>query len=197
MSLTPKQSQVFNFIDNFIEREGFAPTQRQIADHFGFRSLGTVQDYLGRLEQQGYLTRVWNGKRSLKIKPAKRRVPLRGRLRTGQPLERLTHPSTIEVPSSMNRESSGFFALEVADETLREEGICKGDYMVVREQQIAQNGDRVIACIDDAILVRRHFQHGRRIELRPTNSTQTPIFIGTAQHINILGVLYGVIRYLQ
>ncbi len=140
--LTPKQKRVLEFIRDYSRARGYAPTQQEIARRFGFRSLGTVQNYLTRLEREGLIRRRWNGKRALQVldpEPTGLEVPLLGYVAAGRPIEAVETPDTTEVPSGMLR-AGEHFVLRVRGDSMVDEGILDGDYVVVRRQATAGNG---------------------------------------------------------
>ncbi len=195
--LTPKQKRVLEFIRDYSRAEGFAPTQQEIARRFGFRSLGTVQNYLTRLEREGLIRRRWNGKRALEVvdpEPAGLEVPLLGYVAAGRPIEAVETPDTTEVPSGMLR-AGEHFVLRVRGDSMVDEGILDGDYVVVRRQATARNGEIVVALVDGEATVKRFHRRGDRVELRPANAAMEPIVVGPGQAFSVVGRVVGVIRY--
>jgi repressor LexA len=167
--LTPKQKQVFDYIARHIERQGVAPSQQEIAEAFGFRSLGTVQNYLVRLEREGLLQRDWNARRSLRL---------------------------AAVPPAMVG-SGEHFVLRVAGDSMIEDGILDGDYVVVRKQADAEHGQTVVALLDNEATVKRLQLRGTRIELHPANPAMRPIIVDDPDSFRIEGVVVGVIRHYR
>ncbi len=198
--LTPKQKQVLEFIRDFAEAHGYAPSQQEIARRFGFRSLGTVQNYLVRLEAQGLLRRSWNAKRSLEVVPPDREggraegeLPLLGYVAAGSPIEALSNPEAIEVPGWLVG-GGEHFVLRVKGSSMVGDGILDGDYVVVRRQADAADGTTVVALVDGEATVKRIFRHGERVELRPANPAMESLWVGEGQDLRIQGALAGVIR---
>lgn len=197
--LTPKQKQVFDFIARHIETRGFAPSQQEIARAFGFRSLGTVQNYLVRLEREGLLSRDWNGRRSLRLAANTEpglKLPLAGTVAAGKPIEAIETSDTIEVPPAMVG-SGEHFVLRVAGDSMIEDGILDGDYVVVRKQASADNGQTMVALLDNEATVKRLQYHDRTVELHPANPTMQPIVIDREMSFRIEGVVVGVIRHYR
>ena len=197
--LTPKQKQVFNFIAQHIERQGFAPSQQEIAKAFGFRSLGTVQNYLVRLEREGLLSRDWNGRRSLRLTAVTEQgmqLPLAGTVAAGKPIEAIETSDTIDVPPAMVG-TGEHFVLHVAGDSMIEDGILDGDYVVVRKQATAENGQTVVALLDNEATVKRLQRYGQIIELHPANPTMQPITVDVEIPFSIEGVVVGVIRHYR
>src|SRR6056297_1074692 len=155
--LTPKQKKVLDFIQTHQEQEGYSPSQQEIARAFGFRSLGTVQNYLVRLEREGVLSRTWNARRGMAVlRPASAglELPLAGTVAAGKPIEAVQTPDTLEVPPSMVG-GGEHFVLRVQGDSMIGDGILDGDYVVVRKQQTADNGQTVVALIDGEATVKR------------------------------------------
>jgi repressor LexA len=184
MTLTPKQQDLLNFIHVFNENQGFAPSQREIAQHFGFRSLGTVQNYLKALEAKGYLQKDKHQSRALRLSEVESSaisIPLLGRVAAGRPIEAIEHRRTVEVPPALLRGGENF-ALEVRGDSMVEEGIREGD------------GQIVIAMLDGEATVKKFFWRNGEVELRPANATMEPIYVNSGQGFQILGLVVGLIR---
>ncbi|MEJ2698463.1 MAG: transcriptional repressor LexA [Desulfuromonadales bacterium] len=195
--LTPKQKKVLDFIETHIYREGYAPSQQEIARAFGFRSLGTVQNYLVRLEREGMLARDWNARRGMRPLRTRERgaeLPLAGIVAAGRPIEAIETPDTIEVPPSMVG-GGEHFVLEVRGDSMVGDGILDGDYVVVRKQAVAENGQTVVALIGGEATVKRLHRKGSRIELHPANPAMAPIIVENEESFRLEGVVVGVIRH--
>lgn len=199
-SLTPKQKKVLDFIDFFSQQRGFAPSQQEIASHFGFKSLGTVQNYLVRLERQGVLKKPWNAKRGMQaIQPKKAKaipLPLAGTVAAGYPIEAIESHESIDVPAFMLADGGEHFVLRVSGESMIDEGILHGDYVIIRKQTSARNGETVVAMLENEATIKKFFKKEQAIELHPANPSFSPIVISAeqAQTFRILGTLAGVIR---
>jgi repressor LexA len=197
--LTPKQKQVFDYIARHIEERGFAPSQQEIARAFGFRSLGTVQNYLVRLEREGLLERNWNARRGLQLnmKPEQGfKLPLAGTVAAGKPIEAIETPDIIEVPPTMVGPGE-HFVLRVAGDSMIGDGIIDGDYVVVRKQATAEHGQTVVALLDNEATVKRLHRRGGQLELHPANPSMQPIVINDPETFRIEGVVVGVIRHYR
>ncbi len=197
--LTPKQKQVFDYIARHIDEQGFAPSQQEIARAFGFRSLGTVQNYLVRLEREGLLDRDWNARRSLRLAAAPERglkLPLAGTVAAGKPIEAIEIPDVIEVPSTMVGPGE-HFVLRVAGDSMIGDGIIDGDYVVVRKQATAEHGQTVVALLDNEATVKRLYRRGDRVALHPANPSMQPIVVNDLESFRIEGVVVGVIRHYR
>lgn len=195
--LTPKQRKILDFIENFITHEGCPPSQQEIAKAFGFRSLGTVQNYLVRLEREGFLAKEWNARRGMRVLRPKGNgfeLPLAGTVAAGKPIEAIETPDTIEVPSSMLGQGKNF-VLRVQGDSMVGDGILDGDFMVVRKQERAESGQTVVALIKGEATVKRFYRKGTRIELHPANPAMTPILVENEESFRVEGVVVGVIRH--
>jgi repressor LexA len=200
MALTPKQKLVLDFITISTRKRGYAPSQVEIARHFKFKSLGTVQDYLVRLEKDGFLKREWNQKRSLvTTAPAQApetdtlTLPLLGQVAAGRPIEAVERQDEIEVPRSLVKRGE-HFVLRVVGQSMVDDGIFDGDLIVVKRQRTAENGQTVVALVDDAATVKRFYRRANNVELHPSNSAFKPIIVNDSQDFRIEGVLSGLIR---
>ncbi|UCF31539.1 MAG: transcriptional repressor LexA [bacterium] len=195
--LTPKQKRILDFIREHIETEDYAPSQQEIADAFGFSSLGTVQNYLIRLEREGHLTRSWNARRGISVPPpgsSHFELPLAGTVAAGKPIEAVEVSDTIEVPPSMAG-SGDNFVLRVKGDSMIEDGILDGDYVVVRKQETADSGQTVVVLVDNEATVKRLVRKDHLVELHPANPAMVPIVLEEGAELRIVGVVVGVIRY--
>ncbi|HLB59931.1 MAG TPA: transcriptional repressor LexA [Bdellovibrionota bacterium] len=197
MPLTPKQKQLLAFIRSYTERQGFAPTQQEIAKKFGFKSLGTVQNYLVRLERQGLIRKAWNAKRAIELVEPKEEgtvLQLVGVVAAGKPIEAIEQRETIDVPKSMLRGGENF-ALRVRGDSMINEGILDGDFIVVRKQASANNGEVVVALVENEATVKTFHRRKEAIELRPANPLMKPIFVNRDKTFSIAGIVVGVMRF--
>lgn len=203
MALTPKQKLFIDFIDDFTREQGFAPSQTEIARHFGFSSLGTVQRYLTRLKEQGLLQSApAHARRGIAVKAARAAplaqslmLPLLGRVAAGQPIEAVENQDEIEVPASLIKRGE-HFVLQVVGNSMIEDGILNGDFVIVKKQKAAERGQMIIALVDDAATVKRFYPQKDGIELHPANPMYHPILVRPDQSFQIEGVVAGVIRKL-
>jgi repressor LexA len=200
-TMTPKQKKVLDFITGFKERQGYQPSQQEIAKGCGFESLGTVQHYLRLLERDGHLARQWNAKRGLQLAvpdaaPSSRfELPLVGIVAAGQPVEAFQLSDAIEVPSSMA--GPGNVVYEVRGDSMVEMGIMDGDYVAVHPQAVAENGQTVIAEVNGSITIKRYLVKGKVIELQPANAAMLPIIVSEDDDFHIRGVLVGSMRFYR
>jgi repressor LexA len=195
MAITPKQKRILEFIARFTGQNGYAPSQHEIAKEFGYKSLGTVQDFLTRLQNEGYLEKSWNAKRGIKLREQGSSLPLLGRVAAGFPIEHLIHQEFIDVPAKMIKKSGDYFTLQVKGDSMEDEGILDGDYVVVRKQATAENSQKVIAIIDQGATIKTYFKQNEQIELRAANEKFKPIWVTPLSSFRIEGIFVGLIRY--
>jgi repressor LexA len=195
MNLTKRQKEILDFIRAYRKAQGISPTQREIRESFHLSSFGTVQKHLKRLEEKGALSRDWN--RSRGISPREdsdgaRDVPLLGSVAAGRPIEPFPQEESIEVPSSMLGKGE-HFVLRVRGESMIEDGILDGDYVVVSRREKAESGQTVVALIRGEATLKRYYSEGARVRLQPANATMKPLTVD-ARDVTIQGVVTGLIR---
>ncbi|MBW1903405.1 MAG: transcriptional repressor LexA [Deltaproteobacteria bacterium] len=201
MKLTNKQKAVLNYISRYIDMWEIAPSFDEICSEFGFNSYNTVTTYLKILERKGYirLPREKNRKRAIEvISPVETKrfeAPLLGRVAAGKPIEAVEDVSAIEIPPSMVG-AGDHFVLQVKGDSMQEDGIMNGDFVVVKKQPMAENGETVVALIDSEATVKKYYKKKGYIELRPAHSGMEPIRVKKGD-IRIEGKLVGVIRYYK
>jgi repressor LexA len=195
MNLTKRQKELLDFIRSYREEQGISPTQREIREKFHLSSFGTVQKHLKRLEEKGALSRQWN--RSRGISPAaegggSREIGLLGTVAAGRPIEPFPDEETIEVPASLLGKGE-HFVLRVRGDSMVEDGIRDGDYVVVSRRASAQNGQTVVALVRGEATLKRFYAEGARVRLQPANAAMKPI-MADARDVTVQGVVTGLIR---
>ncbi len=194
MNLTKRQNEILDFIRSYRDEHGISPTQREIREKFNLSSFGTVQKHLKRLEEKGALTRQWN--RSRGISPAEvggaREIALLGTVAAGRPIEPFPDDETIEVPASLLGKGE-HFVLRVRGDSMVEDGIRDGDYVVVARRASAQNGQTVVALVRGEATLKRYYSEGARVRLQPANASMKPI-LADARDVTVQGVVTGLIR---
>lgn len=196
MNLTPKQQRILQYLREYSKAKGLAPTQWEIAKRFRLKSLGSVQDYLKALEDKGYLSRQWNGKRALRLNEqgtAAVRIPLAGRVAAGRPIEAVEQSESIDVPASLLKGGENF-ALEVRGDSMIDDGIHDGDVVIVRKQETAKKGETVVAVVDGEATVKKYYPKRASIELHPANPSYSTIVVSSEQQFRIAGVVVGLVR---
>ena len=198
---TPRQQQILDWIKGFLREHGVPPTVREIGAAFGIKS-SSVFDLLKALERKGHLRRSGLGARSLIVEDPHAphgsncvEVPVIGRIAAGRPIEAIEHDSgTVVVRRDLLRGREAF-ALKVEGDSMVEAGILHGDYVVVRKQATAENGDIVVALIDNEATLKRLYREKDRIRLEPANDEMDPIYVA-AEELRVQGKLVAVYRAL-
>jgi len=204
MAITRRQHQVYDFISRFVAENGYSPSFEEIASGLELSSLATVHKHISNLEKKGLLTRDYNRSRSIDLVPPKGRLkqsmsvntglvlPLLGRIAAGQPIEAIESQSTISLADFVR--SKEVYVLEVKGESMQDEHIVDGDYVLVERTRTAHNGDIVVALVEsnDATL-KRFYHEGENIRLQPSNVNMKPI-IKPAAVVEIQGRVIGVLR---
>ncbi len=195
MNLTKRQKEILDFIRSYRLAHGISPTQREIREEFGLSSFGTVQKHLKRLEEKGALSREWN--RSRGISPAEERrlgreVSLLGFVSAGRPIEPFPDEESIEVPASLLGKGE-HFVLRVRGDSMIEDGIRDGDYVIVCRRPSAQNGQTVVALVRGEATLKRYYADGSRVRLQPANASMKPLTVD-ARDVTVQGIVTGLIR---
>ncbi|HUG39889.1 MAG TPA: transcriptional repressor LexA [Longimicrobiales bacterium] len=197
--LTKKQKQILDFVRDFSEAHGYAPSFEEIADAFGYGSLATVHEHLENLRTKGYIRKGYNESRSLELVPAEIKLaavplPLYGSVAAGQPIEAMDEQETVAVPEDMLGRGE-HYVLRVTGDSMIDEQIRDGDYLVVRHRETAENGEMVVALVDqEAATVKKFYREkDGRIRLQPANPTMTPLIFG-AERVRVQGIVMGVMR---
>ncbi len=199
-TLTRRQKELLDYLEGYIQRQGYAPTLEEIGREFGLTSLATVHKHLTNLEAKGSIRRRPGHSRALEVvraagSPDVVELPLLGEAAAGRPIEALLHEETISVPSSMARRD-GTFALRVRGDSMQNDGILDGDIVVVESRPVAENGQTVVAVIDGEATVKRfHRERGGRVRLQPANDRYPPMILGE-QDVEIRGIVVGLLRTL-
>ena len=200
VTLYKRQREILDFVSQFIQKKGFSPTLQEIADALGLSSLATVHEHLEALVKKKVIKRYQGAVRGIKVLDQKIaaalegiELPLVGYIAAGQPLEAIEDPNdTVSVSSSMLSGKKRAFVLQVRGDSMLEEGILDGDYVVVEQQNVAQNGDIVVALLDNGLAtLKRFFREPNRIRLEPANAKMAPIY---ATKVQIQGRVVGVVR---
>ena len=201
MPLTKRQREILTYLEAYIRERRYAPSFEEIAEHFRFASLATVHEHLTNLERKGYIRRAYNESRSVEVLPPKgtsgaSEIPLLGKVAAGMPIESLMHQETLAVPDEMlPRKGGPNYALRVSGDSMVDDHITDGDFVVVHGRQTAQNGEMVIALVNgsEATVKKFYRESGGWIRLQPSNSTMPPLRFQESE-VLIQGVVVGVIR---
>ena len=198
MAITRRQKEVLDFLTGFVQKNGYSPSYEEIARGLGLSSLATVHKHVTNLQAKGLLQRAHNRSRSIDVLPARprgkaaERLPLMGRIAAGQPVEAIETAESISLGDIIgNRE---VFALEVRGDSMRDEHIVSGDYVLVERTRTAREGEIVVALVDgtDATL-KRFYREGDMVRLQPSNAEMAPIYASAAS-VTIQGKVLGMLR---
>ena len=200
--LTERQRDILQFIRDFQRERGVAPTHREICDHFGFSSYGTVYKHLSLLEKKGLIRRDWNQKRGVELvesappapaaPPGVRELPLFGYIAAGRPLDIEVQDETITVPERLTSRGENY-VLKVRGDSMIDDGIFDGDYVIIARRERAENGEMVVASVHGEVTLKRLYQEGENVRLQPANSMMSPIR-AQARDVAVQGVVVGLMR---
>ena len=198
--LYKRQKELLDFLTQYIQKFGNAPTLQEIADAMHLSSLATVHEHLQALEKKRMIRRSTGSVRGIELlhketTPGSGAIdlPLVGYIAAGQPIETIEQQGdTIQIPPELVNIKQRNFVLQVKGNSMIEEGILDGDYVVVQEQETANNGDIVVAVLDEGYAtLKRYFKEATRVRLEPANSAMAPIF---ARNVQIRGKLVSLVR---
>ena len=195
--LTKRQKQILDFITQYNKRRGVSPALEEIKRHFRLRSVSNIHQHIEALKNKGYLNKAENQPRGIEVRKSTKlvQVPLMGIISAGQPIEIVQDRETIAVPENKLPKQSEVYALKVVGESMIDEGINDGDIVLVKQQSIAENGQRVVALIDGAeTTLKKFYQERSHIRLQPANRSIEPIIIKKGREFAIQGVVLDVIE---
>ena len=196
--MTKRQRELLDFLKEYISRQGYSPTFEEIAGHFNFRSKGTVYKHILNLKKKGFITKDWNKSRSVElisdmVETTILRLPLLGYVQAGSPIEAVLQNESISVPSDLIRKGR-HYVLRVRGDSMIDEQIRDGDFVIVKEQPLANNGEVVIALVDGSdVTIRKYYRENGHVRLQPANSHLQPIVL-PAESVMIQGVVVGIMR---
>ena len=198
MALTRRQREVYDFIRSFVVEKGYSPSLEEIGAEFGLSSVATVHKHVHHLVEKGFLRKSWNRSRS--VEPvevsgnASVALPLLGVVAAGAPIEAIEVPETIDVPQELVRKEGESFVLRVRGDSMIDEQIRDGDYIVVESQPDAPDGETVVALIrNQDVTLKKLYRRGSTVRLEPANPAVPPIELPAAD-VQIRGVVRGLIR---
>ena len=196
--LTDRQKEIYQFIKEKIEARGYGPTVREIGEAFEIRSPNGVMCHLKALEKKGLIQREGFSARAIRLtdhRPPSQGLPLLGAVAAGSPVEAVANDERIDFDELFG--GKDHFALKVRGQSMIEDHIDDGDFVVIRKQESAANGERVVARIGNEVTLKRYFRDKGAVRLEPANSAMQPIVLNEnedADSNKILGVLVGVLR---
>ena len=196
--LTRRQREILDYLKEFIDERGYAPSLEEIGSRFSLSSLATVHKHLMNLQEKGFIRRAWNRSRSVELVQTRAGgraldLPLLGYVAAGEPIEAVVGAETVTVPEDLvgSRET---YALRVRGSSMIDEQIRDGDLVVVEDRQVARNGEMVIALLDGSdVTLKTFYREKGHIRLQPANEAHDPI-IASPDAVQVQGVVIGVIR---
>jgi repressor LexA len=200
MPLTKRQREMLSYLSEYTEENGYAPSFDEIAHQFNYKSLATVHEHLSNLERKGYIRRSYNESRAIEILPSEVfpkaiELPLLGTVAAGAPIEAIPMEESICVPQDFTKRGGNHYVLRVRGNSMIDEQIRDGDYVVVNDRRGVDNGVTVIALVDNSSATVKKFYRERdgRIRLQPANEAMMPIYVHE-NDVTIQGVVVGVLR---
>jgi len=197
-NLTKRQRQILDFITDFTNSKGYAPSLREIGEHFKLSSVATIHAHLENLKKKGFIKTGFNEARSIELVPSEVNwaqaieLPLAGLITAGEPIEAVETKEAIAVPVDFVMDSANSYVLQVKGESMIEDGILDGDYVIVERNPSPKNGDVVVALLDNAYAtLKKFYREAKRIRLQPANAKMKPIY---TKDPLIQGIVRGVIR---
>ena len=196
--LTKRQREILDYLDEFIQQHGYAPSLEEIGRRFSLSSLATVHKHLTNLQDKGFIRRAWNRSRSVELIPVhvgsrSLELPLMGYVAAGAPIEAITSNETIAVPEHFIGKRDTY-VLRVKGDSMIDEQIRDGDYVIVEDRKTAQNGEMVIALLNGTeVTLKSLYRNGTSIQLQPANPAMQPIIV-KEDALQIQGVVVGVMR---
>ncbi len=201
-TLTKRQKQLQDYLNNYIGQFGYAPTLQEIGNFFGLSSLATIHKHLKNLEAKGVIKRKWNHSRALEMVDSTahgsaRELPMLGYVAAGTPIESpQDNDTSITVPDEFIKRQNTF-CLRVRGESMIEEGIRDGDYIIVEGRETANEGETVVALVNGEATVKKFYrEHDGRIRLEPANVTMQPIY-AAEEDLQVRGVVVGLMRHYR
>ena len=198
LPLTKRQREILDYLQDFIQQHGYAPSLEEIGRRFGLSSLATVHKHLTNLQEKGFIKRAWNRSRSVEMIPTgsggrSLDLPLLGYVAAGAPIEAVASTETIAVPEDLvGRRDT--YVLRVRGNSMIDEQIRDGDFVIVEDRKTAQNGETVVALLGGSdVTLKKLYRENGRVRLQPANPTMQPILMDPDQ-VQVQGVVVGVMR---
>src|SRR3989344_5367189 len=198
-NLTKKQKQVFDFINTYISENGISPTIEEIRKKLKLKAVSTIHEHIDSLKEKGYLSRSENSARGLSLRKEIKsilEIPVIGRIAAGYPIEAIENfEDTISIVNPSIKTSEGYYALRVVGESMIDEGIFDGDIVVIKKQSVAENGQTVVAIIDDnEATLKKLYREKTRFRLEPRNQDLLPFY---RKEVEVRGVVVQIIRNID
>ena len=198
LPLTKRQREILDYLNEFISEHGYAPSLEEIGRRFGLSSLATVHKHLTNLQEKGFIKRAWNRSRSVEMVPTRTggravELPMLGYVAAGLPIEAVATAETIAVPEDrVGRRDS--YVLRVKGDSMIDEQIRDGDFVIVEDRKTADNGEMVIALVSGTdVTLKKFYRENGRVRLQPANPAMQPIML-EPDRVQVQGVVVGVMR---
>lgn len=196
--LTKRQREILDYLTDFIQQHGYAPSLEETGRRFGLSSLATVHKHLTNLQDKGFIKRSWNRSRSVEVVPTRSggrsvELPLLGYVAAGAPIEAIVGSESIAVPEDLvgKRET---YVLRVRGDSMIDEQIRDGDYVIVEDRRTAENGEMVVALLEGSdVTLKKFYRENGHVRLQPANPALTPLVVA-ADRVQVRGVVIGVMR---
>jgi repressor LexA len=198
LPLTKRQREILDFLNEFIQHHGYAPSLEEIGRRFGLSSLATVHKHLTNLQDKGFIKRAWNRSRSVELVPTRIgaraiELPMLGFVAAGLPIEAVATAESISVPEDLVGKRDTY-VLRVRGDSMIDEQIRDGDYVIVEDRKTADNGEMVIALLGGAdVTLKKFYRENAHVRLQPANPAMQPLMV-PADQVQIQGVVVGVMR---
>lgn len=193
--LTDRQREIYEFIRSKIESRGYGPTVREIGEGFDIQSPNGVMCHLNALVKKGLIIRQGRSARAIQLvdhRPPSHGLPMLGLVAAGSPTQAVEQDERLEFDGLFG--GTNHFALKVRGQSMIEDHIDDGDYVVIKKQETAANGERVVAMVDNEVTLKRFYREKNAIRLEPANGKMQPIIVEPNSDVRILGLLVGVLR---
>jgi repressor LexA len=198
LPLTKRQREILDYLNEFIQNHGYAPSLEEIGRRFNLSSLATVHKHLSNLQEKGFIRRAWNRSRSVELVPTRSggralELPLLGFVAAGAPIEAVPGNETISVPETLAGKRDAY-VLRVKGDSMIDEQIRDGDFVIVEDRKTADNGEMVIALLGGLdVTLKKFYRENGRVRLQPANAAMQPMIVDSDQ-VQVQGVVVGVMR---
>ena len=198
LPLTKRQREILDYLNEFIQQHGYAPSLEEVGRRFGLSSLATVHKHLTNLQEKGFIKRAWNRSRSVELVQSRAggravELPLLGFVAAGSPIEAIATAESIAVPEDLVGKKDTY-VLRVRGESMIDEQIRDGDFVIVEDRKTAENGEMVIALLGNSdVTLKKFYRENGQVRLQPANPTMQPIVVA-AETVQVQGVVIGVMR---
>lgn len=197
--LTKRQREILDYLNDFIQQHGYAPSLEEIGRRFNLSSLATVHKHLTNLQDKGFIRRSWNRSRSVELLPSRTggravELPMLGYVAAGSPIEAVASAESIAVPEGLISGKRDTYVLRVRGDSMIDEQIRDGDWVIIEDRKSVDNGEMVIALVQGQdVTLKKFYREHDHIRLQPANSAMAPI-IEDPDNVQVQGVVVGVMR---